>query len=163
MYKNMETKIKDRIKSRVVEVGECWEWLGRFSSKSPQIRHKGRAVSLRRLLWIERAGRNPDDKYIHVSCGNWRCVNPDHLVAKDFKGHAVATAGKRSKASYKAAAIKVGKKNRKLTVQQVMEIRASSKSCKKLGEEYGVSHTTVNKIKRGLIYNETSIWSQLMR
>lgn len=159
----METKIKDRIKPRVAEVGECWEWLGWFSNKSPQIRHKGRAVSLRRLLWIERVGRNPDGKYIHVSCGNWRCVNPDHLVAKGFKDHAAASAGKRSRASYKAAAIKGGKKNRKLTMQQVMEIRTSPKSCKKLGEEYGVSHTTISKIKRGLIYNETSIWSQLMR
>lgn len=159
----METKIKDRIKPRTVEVGECWEWLGWFSNKSPQIRYKGSAVSLRRLLWIERVGRNPDGKYIHVSCGNWRCVNPDHLVAKDFKDHAAASARKRSQASYKAAAIKVGKKNRKLTVQQAMEIRTSPKPCKQLGEEYGVSHTTINRIKRGLIYNDTSVWSQLIR
>lgn len=120
-------------------------------------------MSLRRLLWIERVGWNPDGRYIHVSCGNWRCVNPDHLVAKDFKGHAVASAGKRSKASYKVAAIEGGKKNRKLSMPQVTEIRESPKSCKKLGEEYGVSHTTINRIKRGLIYNETSIWSQLLR
>lgn len=53
-----------------------------------------------------------------------------------------------------AHALSTGLLNRKLTAEQVREIRASTLSQRKLGEIYGLSQVNIGRIKRGEAYKD---------
>jgi hypothetical protein len=66
---------------RVDPATGCHIWLGSCSGDgpSPQARHGGRVVHLRRLAWKERHGADPPTP-VSPACGKPRCLNADHLV-----------------------------------------------------------------------------------
>ena len=64
--------------------------------------------------------------------------NLEWVTAKENSAHAWST----------------GLRNRKLTAEQVREIRASNLSQRKLGEIYGLSHVNIGRIKRRESYKD---------
>ena len=57
----------------------CWVWLGALkgATEIPTFQLK----SARRLLWLrERGVEEAPARFLHASCGNRRCVSPDHAV-----------------------------------------------------------------------------------
>lgn len=85
---------------------------------------------------------NPESKpYVNHKDGcktNNILSNLEWVTAKENSAHALAT----------------GLRNRKLTAEQVREIRASNLSQRKLGEIYGIDQTTVGHIKRRASYKD---------
>ena len=71
----------ERIKARVIEEGDCWIWQGCMNGTIPQTYLGNRRVGgVRVALWRELKGAVPRGKVVSNSCGDDRCVNPDHLI-----------------------------------------------------------------------------------
>lgn len=84
------------------------------------------------------------------SCGNKTCVNPHHLRwatrvenEDDKRSHGTNAAGERNGAT-------------KLTIDDVAEIRRSKKSHRSIASVFGVSSSTVGRIKRGETWGHSS-------
>ena len=101
--------------------GDCWEWTGKTKHMYLGFRY----FSLRRISYVLAHGSIPDDMHIFINCDNPRCVNPQHLIVKQYCWDGL----------------------KKLTVEEVEEIyrRYLLKDCtyRQLGKEYGVTRGTI--------------------
>jgi hypothetical protein len=82
-------------------------------------------------------------------------ITTDDLADKAFE--ALETSGLKIADVYRAGAgrsrgDRAAAWAKKLTAQQVAEIRASKESSRSLGQRYGVSHTTVLGIRHGSLW-----------
>jgi hypothetical protein len=64
--------------------GRCWIWTGRTDDYGyGHIKVAGRTLKTHRVAWTLERGEIPADLVLdhhhHSTCGNPRCVNPDHL------------------------------------------------------------------------------------
>lgn len=96
---SLSPDLMDRIKARIQEEGDCWNWTGSYGNKVPVIgftreevpHHRPRKdnryvyVAVRRalfaLLRTPGANRQASGRLMVASCGNPACVNPDHIRA----------------------------------------------------------------------------------
>lgn len=83
MKRSKITKLSD-IKSRCIEVGECWEWQGaRNSSGMPYVWFNDRTTPVRRVA-LQLHLREPigPNEVASLRCGNTACVRPhaEHVV-----------------------------------------------------------------------------------
>lgn len=67
----------------------CHVWNYSLTSKNNRpngyqgVPQAGGRRSVRRVIW-ETAGKGPLPRHVGVSCGNARCINPDHFVAENL-------------------------------------------------------------------------------
>lgn len=148
-----------RIKSRTVEVGDCWIWQGSCNSAGhPLMSYRCYPHLVRRLAY-QASGRALRNGYvIHPTCRERKCCNPEHLVA--------ITCSERNRRIYaeqrKNIALMAHKMSQramkfgfaKLTLDQVRAIRDSTESHAALAERYGVSHSAIRNIRRGKSWRE---------
>ena len=77
--------------AKVQVSGECWLFTGHVRPEGyGSIRRVGRnggTTEAHRLAYEVYVGPVPDGLHLHHTCGVRRCVNPDHLVLMDAKGH----------------------------------------------------------------------------
>lgn len=164
----VENPIYLRLKDRIAEVGDCWEWIGAYNNRGrlPAIRVNYKNTSLR-LVIAQRLGADMDGQRVRMACNNFRCVNPDHYRVIPLKQHIMEVAGKRSPEKRAFYSRNPGNlKRRKLTDEQVRYIRNSEASSYVLAEELGVSPQTIRAIRRGEKYKDVGalgMWSQLLR
>ena len=153
---------------RVQPVGECLEWQGRFMGSTPIVYcpagfHtaglRGGNQSVRSVLWSLQNGEAPKDQVIRPTCGNWRCVRPDHWLVIDRKRQAKEQArrGELQTTNRKVTARKNARKRGKLTMEIADQIRFSSEPTKALSDRHGVSKSTITAVKRG------DLWSPVVR
>jgi hypothetical protein len=72
---NLSTKYRELLWTRIEKtVGGCWNWLG----SKQQIMVCGQLYSVTRVMMS--LNGNHTDQRIRRSCGNEKCVNPDHLI-----------------------------------------------------------------------------------
>lgn len=133
----------------------CWLWTGntRVNAKGMVYgRHhaEGKSINAHRFSWQLANGPIPKDAFICHRCDVPLCVNPEHLFCSDHQGNMDdmkqkgRTDNRRGQAKWWRA---------KLTNEQAEEIRADNTlSQSKIGEKYGISQTTVGRIKRGESY-----------
>ncbi len=60
----------------------CWLWKGKVSDNNPKFRltkHPSKVVGARKFSWELVKDKLPPKRRLETSCGNWHCVNPDHL------------------------------------------------------------------------------------
>lgn len=113
----------------------CWLWTGAITSRGyGSFTYKpGKNTTAHRVAWYLTHGEMPAGHICH-KCVNKRCVNPDHL----FWGSAAENA--------LDAQIK-GRKAKRLSAEQVLEIRARYSPRKvtmeQLAREYDVSSATI--------------------
>lgn len=97
------------------------------------------------MCYIHHGDRPSSEHEVAHSCGNRKCVNPDHLRwatklenASDRLTHGTQPMGERCY-------------NAKLTASDVIEMRSlrSSETLKRLSDKFGVSISTVSRICRG--------------
>jgi hypothetical protein len=89
-------------------------------------------------------------KFVCHSCDNRKCVNPDHLFVgthQDNMDDMVKKGRAGRNIGFKAS-------NRKLTDDQVREIKNSTLSSRKLGPLMGVGYKTIQCIRKGTAYRE---------
>lgn len=118
----------------------CWIWVhaklsegyGSLRGPSPERRY----IRAHRWVYEQLRGPIPDGMHLHHRCGERACVNPEHLELITPSDHPRLTV--------------------KLTDEQVEAIRSDPRSLRTIAADYGVSHTHVSRIKRGLIRVEAT-------
>ena len=112
----------------------CWNWLGHIDDKG-YAGHvagiQGKPVSAYRAYYESVHGPVAEGLVIDHKCRNPRCVNPEHLEAVP-----------QSVNVQRGAAAK-------LTVDQILEIRASRLDIAALASAYGVSRRCIRKVLAG--------------
>lgn len=141
-------------KKYVVEQNGCWIWQSgsRGRAETRQYgRHwaNGKSINAHRFSYLIHIGQIPDGIYVCHKCDNPLCVNPNHLFLgthqdnmKDMTQKNRAYKGRGEEKHWLS----------KLTNNQANEIRNSDLSQSKLAKIYGVSQTTIGRIKRGVSY-----------
>lgn len=143
--------------ARTVEVGECNEWLGYIANDVPQVSHAGKMMTVRRLMF-EIQGKDVDGYYIAPSCGNFRCVNPDHTIARTIKAHHkfMNKCGDPNGLIRIIKLQKAARGRRKLTDEQVQQIRSDPRPSRAVAAEHGVSKGLVCLIRAGKAHRAVS-------
>jgi hypothetical protein len=137
-----------------VNENECWIWIAgtRKNGKGvPYPRHSvgDKSVGAHRFSYELINGKIPEGMYVCHKCDTPLCVNPNHLFIGTHNDNMKDMVEK--KRSFKGRG--ENKKGlAKLTNEQVSKIRQSTLSQTKLGNIYGVSQTTIGRIKRGVSY-----------
>jgi hypothetical protein len=143
------------VQDRCIEEGECWIWQQSANGGRPQMQVPGtrRRTAVRRALWLEL--RNPDlasKAWVTTKCETPGCVNPEHLCLTT-NAKAQKKAGEQGKFSTLARRAKVAASKQasvsRLTLEDVVAIRASDEILRVLAERYGVAKNTVWAIRNG--------------
>jgi hypothetical protein len=101
-----------------------------------------RAKKVHRIVCEIAYGAPPPDKRLAChSCGVKRCVNPRHI----YWGSAQQNRDDGRRMGEWPVGSDHG--SAKLTEQQVREIRMSAGTCREIGKRYGVSHTTIERVR----------------
>lgn len=119
----------------------CWPWMASLDGRGYGQLGGGRAGApnfrAHRVSWEMHRGPIPSGMNVLHSCDNRRCVNPTHL----FLG---------TKADNTQDMWKKGRNTRrKVTDDQVHEIRASALPYTELARTYGIASEQIRNIKRG--------------
>lgn len=141
------------IAERSVEEGECVLWLG-GSAKVPHVHIQGKKTNIRMLLALLRGDPIVPGSFFGCSCGNPKCIAEEHIAQRSRKQHA-AHFGKQGAYSGPAKTAKMAATKRaksKLDDEKVAAIRASTKTLKELGEEFGVASSYVGYIRAGKLW-----------
>lgn len=155
---------EERFEAQTVPVPEagCLLWLGTLVDGYGQFRADGVVQMAHRYALARQIGRpiKPGMLACH-KCDTPSCVNPDHLyegTIHDNASDAVARGqqwrGARLAAAFKSRCRGEAHHSNKLTPSDVMAIFARADSLAVLARKYGVSKTTISKIKRRLIWAE---------
>lgn len=138
------------IRSRCVEEGDCLLWTGEVdrTGRQPRFYVDGKRTSVRLSLFRELKGEPKDGYRIGVRCGTARCVEPDHLVART---RSQALKGVKRSLATRAKIARARAPHRKLSDEQVAEIRASDLNQYELAAIHGVSQKSISRVIR----NET--------
>lgn len=136
------------IASRTARDGACQVWTGAIGADGyGQIRIVGANWLVHRLAWMLRHGPISDGLVVMHSCDNRRCIREDHLslgtradnnADRDAKGR--SRGGNLSGEDNPQAILLAG---------DVRAIFDSKKKLSVLARHYGVSISTISKIRRG--------------
>lgn len=105
----------------------------------------GERVRAHRESYMHYKGIIPEGMIVMHSCDNRECINPDHLVLGSKRDNTQDMVSKGRA---------VGGGTKKLTPEQVQEIKDSPLSSYKLAEIYPVSSTHIRRIKNGTRHNK---------
>lgn len=122
----------------------CHLWLASTVRGYGQIRCEGKQRKAHRVAWEVANGRPvPDGLCVCHKCDVRACVNPDHLFLGTLKDNYddMARKGRR--------AVLRGEKgtNARLTVEQVVAIRADRRLLREIAADYGIDQAHVSQIK----------------
>lgn len=71
----------------------CWEWLGAHNGRYGVKEYMGKSMPAARWIWKMLMGPIDDGLRVSQTCGNFLCVNPQHLVLKSAADIAQAKSG----------------------------------------------------------------------
>ena len=145
MPKTLSVRFWDKVDTSA-GMFDCWVWMG---SRNPDgygnISIQNKSKSAHRISWEIHNGRIPKGLHVLHRCDNPPCVNPSHL----FLGtNADNVADMNAKGRQRPGL------PRKLTPDQVREIRSSCLSPKELGRMYSVSVTLILRVLNRKTYKE---------
>lgn len=143
-------KDQERIKKHSEPVTECgcWIWTGAVSKAGYGLcnSEKKKTASAHRVSYEAFVGEIPEGKIIAHICDNPLCVNPAHLWLATHKENSSDMVNKKRSAKGELC----GKS--KLNNEQIKFIRESTLSHRKLGAMFGVTHSNIGYIKRGMTW-----------
>lgn len=150
--------IVDYVQARCQEIGECWEWTGATQNRSrvPVMRHKGNSVPVRRVL-AQSLGHQVDGRVATFKCGNQLCCNPQHLWVTSkthLQRRTNATVVRYMHPTRRARVAAARRQNAKLSPELAAEIRCDDRPQRVIAQAYGISQTTVSRIKRGALWRD---------
>lgn len=133
---------------------DCWEWCASLDSRGygnfgvPRNDGTGRFIMQRahRVAWeLTHGPLEGSAQHLCHTCDNRKCVNPKHLFVGNPKLNMADCAAKGRFND------RTGENNprAKLTEEDVRFIRASTMSCQRLAEQYGVAKSVVAYARSG--------------
>lgn len=132
-----------------IAAGGCAEWQHACYPDGYGVFHwAGENHGAHRISWQMAYGAIPDGVYVLHRCDNRRCVEPGHL----FLGTHVDNMADMDAKGRRAAQDGASNGNARLTPEEVGAIRADGRGSRVIGREYGVSKTTVNRIRSGELW-----------
>ena len=138
-----------------VQENGCWIWKGGTRPNSKGVlypRHwseDGKSIGAHRFSYQMTHGEIPAGVYICHKCDTPLCVNPCHLFAGTHIDNMADMVAKQR--SYRGKG-EEKKGLAKLTNEQARQIREMSGSQSEIAKKFGVSQTTIGRIKRGVSY-----------
>lgn len=131
--------------SRVTKTDGCWTHSGSLGSHGyPQATGFGRySEPAHRVSWLIHHGSIPAGLFVCHRCNNRLCVRPDHLYVGTHKQNMDDMA-------------RVGHPRRKLTEDNVREIRSSRDASTRLAARMGVTQRVVWMVRQGLTYRHVA-------
>lgn len=154
--------------------GGCWLWAGsayldkRYGRPKPYIMVDGRQMLAHRAAVLA-DGRDPAGHFVCHKCDNPWCVNPRHLYLGDHASNMRDMTERRryfaarNPEACREAGRKAGLMNdwaggernpkAKITDEQARAIKADGRPTRVLAVGYGVDRTTIQRIRRGALWN----------
>lgn len=88
--KPLDTTPKERFFDKVRVEGDCWVWEGFYNKTGLPLfsaRYMGNTISVssRKFSWEISNGKIPKGREVSFTCGNRKCVNPEHLTINTDK------------------------------------------------------------------------------
>ena len=161
-----------RIVDRLDMSGDCWLWTGALDERRRgRVWHNGRLKLHHRAVWEILVGPVPTGALLCHHCDNPQCANPDHIYVGDSQTNVDDMLARRRhwttmqpekaaevarRLGRKAGSWTSGRKNpkAKLSPEQVAAIRDSNDGSRSLGRKYGVDRTTIQRIRKGALWQE---------
>lgn len=147
----LDEDILDRFWNKVEILGEndCWNWLAYIDRHGyGNFQLNGKPWLVHRLSWIIKSGEIPGDLLVCHTCDNRKCVNPDHLFIGTNQDNSKDMISKgRGRCNYQYGE---DNHNSKLTTEQALMVKHSTRPCAELSLELGVDYNTVWRIRKGL-------------
>ena len=161
--------LMDRFWDKVLINDGCWRWMAAIGDHGyGVIGLYGSRVILAHRLSLVLSGINvPNDRLVLHTCDNRWCVNPAHLYVgtysqnlrdawdrgnPDRRNVPIRNRSIPGFEERRIAAMKRGadhhRATAKLTEHQVLEIRGCGETAKIIANRFGVSHGTINDIRR---------------
>jgi len=122
--------------ARNAETG-CLEWVGAIDKRTGYGTYGGRGLGAHRVAYEEAKGPIPPGMLVCHTCDNPRCVEPAHLFLGTNYDNTIDCLRKGRHFSGK------------LTEEQVRAIRADTRSQTKIAADYGVSTTSIRRLRSG--------------
>ncbi len=126
---------------RYVEVNGCWEYTGPLNTEGYP--NTGANRTGHRLSYEHHIGPIPEGMMVCHSCGNRKCINPDHLYAGTARENYADRHIHGTQPCHK------GEKNvrAKVTEAMVKEIRASDIDSREMARKFGITRSSVYQIR----------------
>jgi len=139
--------VSDRLKRGSKEgENDCRNWISARAGHYGAVQINGIKYRAHRLAWINAHGAVPPGFHVLHKCDNPRCINLDHLwLGTDADNHADK---KQKGRALRGEQIRQAR----LNAEQVLEIRKSAPTIKKMAARYGVSRETIRKIRNRLTW-----------
>lgn len=169
----IETLMDLRGRCVIDDITKCWKWSGYAQDGLPSVWFKhpatGKIVKAqgRRAALILKTGFDLESGMRAIRlpiCERTDCCNPDHTMSGDAKafGKSLMETGVFKNSVKRIASNRANaRKTRKLTDEQIAEIRSDERSTIALGRIYGVCSNTINDIKRGVRYRQTFVGASI--
>lgn len=142
-----------RIRWVVDEETGCWNVVSHKKPKNrgyPVIGLFGKVFSIHRAMYIANSGAIPDGLIVRHSCDNGICINPDHLLVGTKQDNTQDMLERNRESRWKGGRDNHrSDKRRKLSIEQVKEIKNSSLGSYQLADIYPVSDVQVRRIRNG--------------
>ena len=149
----------DEIHARCADDGGCLIWQGGTNGHG---HCKISDMSGRRMVWTLAHGPLKSSQLIRVACGNPRCLNPEHLsITNKSEVSRIAGAQSATRAKRVASLERTKRASAKITMEIARTIRSDPRMGFELADEFGVSKTTVSRIRRHLAWKERSMFDGL--
>ncbi len=147
------------ILARTDEVGECLEWQGFTSADgAPQVKIDGKLLMVRRVIREMLDKPAAPGHFLAPSCGNARCVHPEHVVERTARQHAqrMAASVTRNSPTRIARLQRANKHKRALSDEGLELARHDPRSAAAVARELGCSRDLVSSIRNGRAYRQVS-------
>lgn len=144
--------IEKYLKAFVVidEVTGCWNWQrAKLNGGYGQCSIKGKRILAHRLSYQTFIGPLKKGKNVCHHCDNPRCINPEHLFLGTPKKNIKDAIKKGRFDPDRLSTFSRNNRLRKLTDEQVKDIRVSNQKLRILADTYGVSLTAISLIRSG--------------
>lgn len=143
----------EKIQKHIVEDGDCWNWTGALQScgSVPMMNHGGRAAAVRRLI-LEDQGAYLGKRLATYTCGNAKCVNPEHVAPITRRALQLRNAEQHGYSNNPVRRKRLAENARtraKINEQIAEEIRNAEGTQHEIAKRFGVSQATVSRVVLG--------------
>ena len=149
-----------KLRCRVCDITGCWIWAHATEKGKPRLSvsvEEGRYImsGRRAVLTLKARARPPSDVWAVALCSNRLCVAPHHTRAGTQQEAAQAASemfDAYQTVASKSARYRAGKTRRRLTDEQVQEIRSGKESLAQLAARFGMATRSLARIRNGETY-----------